>query len=175
MSCHNTIKSNRINLNLNLTHANNHDYKNKSNNEKNLVGSVIKGPMDGAIIKLKDAHGALVASTTLKKGAFSFNEQNFTSEYYTIESVGGIYDDEASEQITQIGLPQGLCTLLSNEKIQTIVKNKESITITPATTIFTALVLSDISNGINLDNAITEAYLLVTLEVAKNLGDILIA
>lgn len=151
----------------NLLQNNSFDFKRK------LVGSIIKGPIDGATLKLKDANGKLIASTIPQKGVFSFHEQNFTSDYYTIESVGGTYDDKTMKTLAKIGFPQGLSTLLSTAKLQAILKNNESIIITPETTIFTALVINNINNGMKIESAIAEAYTLVTSAMTKNSRDIL--
>ena len=135
---------------------------------KKIVGSIVKGPIDGATIKLKDAEGNLISSTISNKGIFSFSEQTLTSEYYTVESIGGTYDDEATNTVVHIGDTQGLKTLLSKAKLQMTLDNKEYIAMTPETTLFSALVEDDMQKGIDLATAIVEAEALMTSAMIKD-------
>ena len=136
---------------------------------KVIVGSIIKGPINGATMTLKDANGATLTSTISEKGIFVFPEQNLTSEYYTIESTGGSYDDEATKKLVQIGAAQGLKTLFTKEELQSILTNKEYIAITPETTIYTEIVLDDVKNsGMGLADAMTEAKTLITDAMIKD-------
>jgi len=128
---------------------------------KLIVGSIVKGAIDSATIKLKDANGTLLTSTISQKGLFVLSEQNLTSEYYTIESISGTYDDEATKTVVNISDTQGLKTLLTKEQLETILTNKEYIAITPETTIYTELVLNDV-NSSGLEKAISDAKTLIT-------------
>ena len=134
-----------------------------------IVGSIIKGPIDGATMTLKDANGVTLTSTVSEKGIFIFPEQNLTSEYYTIESTGGTYDDEATKTVVQIGATQGLKTLLTKAQLQSILTNKEYIAITPETTIYTEIVLDDVKNSaMSLADAMAEAKTLITNAMIKD-------
>jgi len=130
---------------------------------KLIVGSIIKGPIDGATMKLKDASGILVSATVSDKGIFVFPEQNLTSDYYTIESISGSYDDEATATLVDMNDSQGLKTLLTKEELTTILTNKEYIAITPETTIYTEIVQDDVNNNsIPLATAMSEAKALIS-------------
>jgi len=136
---------------------------------KLIVGSIIKGPIDGATIKLKNAEGTLITSTISENGIFVLPAQELTSSYYTIESVGGTYDDEATKTLVNIGLAQGLKTLLTKEQLTTILRNKEYIAITPETTIFADVVVNDIKNNAkDLTTARAEAEALITAAMIKD-------
>lgn len=117
---------------------------------KKIVGSIIKGPIDGAVIKLKDAQGTLVSSTISEKGVFVFPEIALTSDSYTLESVGGSYDDEATKTTVTL-TTQSLKTYLTKDELVAILSNKEYIAITPETTIYTDLV----KNGMSTTDAKT--------------------
>ena len=133
----------------------------------NIVGSIIKGPISSATINIKDAQGNLLSSTESKDGLFSFAPLTLTSEYYVIESFGGSYSDEATDTTVNIGATKGLKTLLSREKLEMILTNKEYIAITPETTIFTALVLNDINNS-TLATSTSNAEALIYASMIKN-------
>lgn len=135
---------------------------------KKLVGSIIKGPIDGAIIKLKDANGTLVTSSVSDKGIFVLPEVTLSGAYYTLESVGGSYDDEATQSVVNIGDTQGLKTLLTLEQLQNVLSEKEYIAITPETTIFTELVIDALTNGDELSTAMSDAKTLITDAMITN-------
>jgi len=138
-------------------------------NGKQLVGSIIKGPIDGATITLKDASGKIITTTTSKEGIFVFPEQNLISEYYTIESTGGSYEDEATGITVNMNNSQGLKTLLSKDKLTMILSNKEYIAITPETTVFTEIVKDDVdNNSMALATAISEAQTLIYNSLIKD-------
>ncbi|MDF1883173.1 multicopper oxidase domain-containing protein [Sulfurimonas sp. SAG-AH-194-C21] len=131
-------------------------------NGVNLVGSIIKGPIDGATIKLKDAAGALVASTISKNGLFILPQTTLTSTYYTIESVGGSYEDEATSTTVTIPATKGLKTVFTKAELETILTDKSYIAITPETTIYADIVVDDVANGTTLATAMSEAQALIT-------------
>ena len=135
---------------------------------KILVGSLMKGPIDGATLMLKDAQGGLVTSTISEKGIFVFPEQNLTSEYYTLESFGGTYDDEATKTLVTIAPDKGLKTLLTQEQLTDILTNKEYIAITPETTLFTELVRNALVNGTDLTTARADAEKLISDTMIKD-------
>jgi len=125
-----------------------------------VQGSVVKGPIDGASLKIYDANHTEVASTTTSNGSFSLDMKTLTSPYYTVESSGGRYEDEATKKILVLNSSEGLKTLLSKEKLQMIIDNKEFISMTPETTIYTELVLEHISSD-GLSKASTDAKKLI--------------
>ena len=138
---------------------------------KNIVGSIIKGPIDGATIKLKDASGEVISSTISTKGIFVIPEQTLSSTFYTIESSGGRYEDEASKNIVDMNDSQGLKTYLTKAQLQDIITNKKYIAITPETTIYTDLIKSGLDA--NTSKALITSAMITNSSPMPNLeGDI---
>ena len=137
-------------------------------NGSNIVGSIIKGPIDGAEIRLLDASGALVTSVFSQKGIFNLGAQTLSSAYYVVESRGGSYEDEATKSIVAIDASRGLKALFTKEELQSIISNKESIAMTPESTIFTEIVLNDLSSGADVESAMSAAKSLITSTLIMN-------
>jgi len=135
---------------------------------KRVVGSLFKGPIDGATMKLINAKGRLISSAISKKGIFIFPETTLTSPYYVIESFGGSYDDEATKTLVSIGQKQGLKTLLTLKELQAILSAKQHVVITPETTIYAQTVLNSLTNGADLATATSDAKDLITSAMIKN-------
>lgn len=138
------------------------DYQDKINDKdavsladgKSIVGSIIKGPIDGALMTLKDSIGKVISSTISTQGIFVFPEQTLTSNSYTIESSGGSYEDEATGTLVEMSATQGLKTYVSKDQLASILMNKEYIAITPETTIYTGLIAS----GMDMNASATLIY-----------------
>lgn len=123
---------------------------------KTFAGSVVKGPIDNATIILRDAAGEEVARTISKLGKFELPQMDLTSEYYTIESLNGSYEDEATKLKVEVG-ESGLKTLLSKAQLQDIMANGKFAAMTPETTVFAELVKDAIVNkGQSLTDATTD-------------------
>lgn len=135
--------------------------------QEKLSGSLVKGSIDGATITIYDENGKEVASTTSKAGKFELPVLTPTSAFYTIQSTGGSYVDEATEQNVNVSSTNGLGTLLTKEELQDILDKKEFVAITPETTIFTGLVQEKLKDN-NLSVSITEAEQLVYELIIKN-------
>ncbi len=129
---------------------------------ENLNGSIIKGPIDGATIILKDASGKTIAQTTSAQGNFTLSKLTLTDPYYTIESHGGSYQDEATKQEVNLDETQGLTTLLTKSELEAIVKNQNTIAITPETTLYEMLLLDALKKGKALKDAIQQAKEYIT-------------
>lgn len=138
-----------------------------SQSQEKLSGSLVKGPIDGATITIYDENGKEVASTTSKAGKFELPVLTLSSAFYTIQSTGGSYVDEATEQNVSVPSSNGLGTLLTKEELQDILDKKEFVAITPETTIFTGLVQEKLKDN-NLSVSITEAEQLVYDLIIKN-------
>ena len=123
---------------------------------KTFAGSVVKGPIDNATIILRDAVGEEVARSTSKLGKFELPQIDLNSDYYTIESLNGSYEDEATKQKVEVG-QRGLKTLLSKAQLQDIMANGKFVAMTPETTIFSELVKDAMENkGQSLTEASTK-------------------
>ena len=132
---------------------------------KQIVGSIIKGAIDNATIKLLDSNNRLITSTISSKGIFVLPQITLSSNYYVIESINGTYEDEATSTTVDMNSSQGLKTILSQETLQTILNNKEFIAITPETTILTELVLNSVNSNTSstdLTTAINNAKTLIS-------------
>jgi FtsP/CotA-like multicopper oxidase with cupredoxin domain len=124
---------------------------------KTFAGSVVKGPIDNATIILRDAAGEEVARSISKLGKFELPQIDLNSDYYTIESMNGSYEDEATKQKVEVG-NSGLKTLLSKAQLQDIMANGKFAAMTPETTVFAELVKDAIENkSKSLVEASTEA------------------
>ena len=127
-----------------------------------LQGSIIKGPIDGATITLKDADGKSLSTSTSSKGKFSFLELTLTSEYYTLESNNGSYEDEATKKMVSIPANQGLKTLLSKAELSQMISDKTMIAITPETTLYANTVKNLMKNkALALSEAMSSAKMLI--------------
>ena len=109
-------------------------------NGKNLVGSVVKGPIDGATVSLKDSEGKTVATTTSQEGRFSYSEMTLESETYTIESRGGRYVDEATGETVEMTATQGLKISLTKDELASMISEEAYVAMTPETTIQAQLI-----------------------------------
>ena len=132
-----------------------------STTSEGLQGSLVKGPITDANVTIYDATGKEVASTTSKEGKFTLPKMVLTSDYYTIESTGGSYEDEATKKQVTIALNDGLKTLLTKAELEEMLKNNEFVALTPETTIFTALTKEKLSGGADLNSAISESEQLI--------------
>ena len=126
-----------------------------------LKGSLVKGPITDAKVTIYDANGKEVASTTSKDGKFTLPKMDLTSDYYTIESTGGSYEDEATKQRVTVALNDGLKTLLTKAELQEMLKKNEFVALTPETTIFTELTKEKLAGGTDLNSSITESEQLI--------------
>jgi len=123
---------------------------------ESLSGSAVKGPINDANITLWDANRTLIASTLSSGGTFSFPKMNLDSDYYTLESKGGWYTDEATEQNVTMTDQEGLSTLLSKAELQSMYRSSTFSALTPETTIYTQLVQNLLDNNSTLSDAQTQ-------------------
>jgi len=136
---------------------------------QSLLGSVMKGPIDKAMIVLKNARGDRIAQTTSSNGTFAFSSIDLTSEYYIVESHGGSYEDEATQKRVDMSDGQGLKTLLTKEELQSLMSNKTPLAMTPETTIYAMLVEDAVANkGIALQQAMSDATDAITSALIKD-------
>ncbi|CAA6803789.1 MAG: Multicopper oxidase [uncultured Sulfurovum sp.] len=132
-----------------------------------LLGSVVKGPITEATVIIYDAIGKEVARTTSKDGKFTLPSIELTSDYYTIETTGGSYEDESSNTTVNVGANEGLKTLLSKAELEMMLTNKEYAALTPETTIFTALTKENLQDN-NLSASMTKASELIYKTLIEN-------
>ncbi len=93
-----------------------------------LSGSVIKGPIDNATIMLKDASGKTLS--TSKDGKFKLETLELNSDFYTLESQNGNYEDEATKKVVTLNSTMGLKTLLTRTELQEMLDDKKPIALT---------------------------------------------
>ena len=128
---------------------------------ESLNGSLVKGPISDANVTIYDADGSAIASTISKDGKFKLPKMDLTSDYYTIESIGGRYVDEATNQDVNVSANDGLRTLLTKAELQEMINNNEFVALTPETTIFAELTKEKLANGEDLNSSITESEQLI--------------
>ena len=128
--------------------------------KQTLLGSVVKGAIDGANIAIYDAENKKIAFGTSKEGKFKINLQTLTSAYYRVKSQGGTYTDEATKSLVNIDKNDGLETLLTKAELETMIKENKFASLTPETTIFTALVKENLNDN-NLSMAMMKAEKLI--------------
>ncbi len=126
-----------------------------------LAGSLLKGPITNATVTIYDANGKEVGQTTSMNGKFLLPTLTLTSEYYTIESTGGSYEDEATKTTVNISENDGLKTLVSKTEFEEMLTKKEFVSLTPETTIFAELTKEKIDAGMDLATASSESEQLI--------------
>jgi len=132
-----------------------------------LLGSVVKGAIDGADITIYDQNDKKVASGASKDGKFAIDVNTLTSSFYTLKSRGGTYTDEATNTLVTVASSDGLETLLTKEELMAMITNKTFASLTPETTIFTSLVKENLNDN-NLSMAIMKAEELIYKLMIKN-------
>ena len=132
-----------------------------------LFGSVVKGAIDGADITIYDENGKEIAFGISKEGKFEVVLENLSSRFYTIESSGGSYSDEATNTLVSVPASDGLQTLLTKAELEEMMSKKEFASLTPETSIFTALVKENLNDN-NLSMAIMKAEELIYDLMIKN-------
>ena len=137
-------------------------------NGSNIVGSIIKGPIDGAVIKLKDNTGKLLSSTVSEHGLFSLPQVDLNASYYTLESIGGSYEDEATKQRVTIADTQGLKTFFTKSELQTLLAEKKFVAMTPESTIYAEVVEAELANGADLAASMADAKKIITDAMITN-------
>ena len=137
-------------------------------NGSNLVGSIVKGPIDGATMTLKESDGNVVATTTSQEGRFSFGALTLDAESYTIESSGGSYVDEATGETVEMSADQGLMITLTQSELLAIISEEAYVAITPESTIQARLVREGMSRD-EAQRVINEA--MVTPTSPFSIGD----
>jgi len=125
-----------------------------------LEGSLFKGPITTATITVYDADGKEVATTSSLDGKFALPRIDLNSDYYTIESTGGSYEDEATGQTVNVGANEGLKTLVTKTEFQDMLTKSEFVALTPETTIFAELTKEKLQDR-NLSTAISESEQLI--------------
>ena len=132
-----------------------------------LQGSVLKGPITAATITVYDADGKEVATATTVDGKFVLPSIDLVSDYYTIESTGGSYEDEATTQTVNVASNEGLKTLVTKAEFQDMLTKNEFVALTPETTIFAELTKDKLQER-NLSTAIFESEQLIYDLLIKN-------
>ena len=135
---------------------------------RGLLGAVLKGPIDGATVTVYDQDGKEVASTTSSAGLFTLKKFNLNSDYYTILTTGGSYEDESTGTTVSMTGTEGLETLLSKAEFSEMLTNKEYAAMTPETTIFAELTKENLKAGDDLATATTKAETLIQDLLIKN-------
>ncbi len=141
---------------------------NRQTTVQTLSGSIIKGPIDNATIMLKDASGKTLATSTSKDGKFELKAIELNSDFYTLESQNGSYEDEATKKMVTLTSTMGLKTLLTKAELQDMLDSKKPIALTPETTIFTTLVKKYVLEDTNLTSAMSKAQTLISNTMIKN-------
>ena len=132
-----------------------------TSNTSNISGAVLKGPFYQSTITLYDAEGKEITSTTSTEGEFKLTKFDLTSDYYTVVTTGGSYEDEQTKQTVSMSGTEGLKTLLTKAELSAMITNSEYIAMTPETTIFAELVKERLDAGDDLATATTKAETLV--------------
>jgi len=131
-----------------------------SASDNGLSGSIVKGPITGATIKVYDANGQEVVSAKSSDGKFILPPVSLNSAYYLIESFGGKYQDEATGKEVVVPDTEGLKTVLTKAEFQNMVASKAYVALTPETTIY-ADILKEKIQGSDLTTAVAESEKLV--------------
>ncbi len=134
-----------------------------------LYGSVIKGPINNATIMVKDQTGHTLANTISKDGKFQIPISSMDADYYTIESHGGFYIDEATGKKIDLNQNEGLKNIITHNELKNMVENKTFVALTAETTIYADLVTNDMNvNQMDINKSMSHAKEVVTKYMINN-------
>ncbi|MCF6236337.1 MAG: multicopper oxidase family protein [Gammaproteobacteria bacterium] len=126
-----------------------------------LSGSVFKGPIDNATIRMTDTNGTVLASGGSNAGLFQMEIPDLEGKVVFIESLGGSYTDEASGETVNPNATTGLMTVFTTEELNSIIKGKQHIAMTPETTLLAKMVKQELAKGGEIRDAIQKSSTLI--------------
>ncbi len=138
---------------------------NNSTETQTLSGSLFKGPIDNAIIRITDKDGKVLASGGSRAGLFQVEVPSLDEGAIFIESLGGSYTDEATGETVTPDSSTGLMTVFSTAELNTILKNRQYIAMTPETTLLARMVKKELATGKNVTTAIEETSILIKTQL----------
>ena len=130
-----------------------------------LLGSIFKGPVNGAAIQITDAAGNVLASGGSKDGVFDIRNVSLGDGMVFIQSLGGSYTDEATGEVVTAGSDQGLMAAFTADELRQIIANGQYIAMTPETTLIAAIAKEKIADGAKPATAISDAIAVVSREL----------
>ncbi|HHL18182.1 MAG TPA: hypothetical protein ENJ33_00445, partial [Thiothrix sp.] len=132
-----------------------------------LIGSAFKGPIDGAVTRVTDAAGTIIATSDSSAGKFEFPAITLPTDGSAaifIETIGGSYTDEATnEPVTPTG--KGLMTVFTVDELNTIISGGKVMALTPETTLMAQLVKKMLADGKTASVAITDAKAIIQAQL----------
>ena len=126
-----------------------------------LSGSVFKGPIDSATIRMTNAAGDILATGGSRDGLFEMEMPELDDGAVFIQSLGGSYTDEATGETVSPDSTTGLMTVFSATELKAIIKNKQHIAMTPETTLLAKLVKKELAQGEDVSTAIQKVSALI--------------
>ncbi len=132
-----------------------------SSQTQTLSGSVFKGPIDNATIRMTDAEGTVLASGGSNSGLFQMEIPDLGEKAIFIESLGGNYIDEATGETVNPSSTTGLMTVFTAAELNSIIKDKQHIAMTPETTLLAKMVKKELAKGEEASSAIQKASALI--------------
>lgn len=135
-----------------------------SSTESSLQGSAFKGPVDNALIEVKDASGNLLATGSSNAGTFKISDFELADGAIFISTQNGSYTDEASGE--PVSLPgNGLMTVFTRSELRQLMDKNTFIAMTPETTLLAKLVKEKMAAGDSPEDAIAAAKQLIKTQL----------
>jgi len=125
-----------------------------------LSGSLFKGPVDNAIVRILDKDGKVLASGGSRNGVFQMELPSLGDGPVFIESMGGSYIDEATGERVEPS-ETGLMTVFTAAELKQIAKDKKYVAMTPETTLLAKMVKEELAKGKDAATAIEEVSALI--------------
>ncbi len=132
-----------------------------SDDSTTLSGSLFKGPIDSAVIRITDGEGRELANGSSRAGLFRIDAPDLNDGAVFIESQRGSYTDEATGETVALDAGTGLMTVFSATELKTILKNRQYIAMTPETTLLAKMVKKELAGGKGVTTAIEEVSALI--------------
>jgi len=132
-----------------------------------LQGSVFKGPIDAAQIQLMDQQGNLISDVQSSNGTFSITNLTTLPDVIFLKSSGGSYTDEATGQMANLSMQQGLQAVFTKTELMTILANGDFIAMTPETTLMANLARDKMAAGTAPQQAIDDAKALIEAQLLQ--------
>ncbi len=138
-----------------------------SSDTQTLSGSVFKGPIDNATIRITDADGNVVASGSSRDGRFRIEIGELPEGPLFIESIGGSYVDEATGEVVVPQVGSGLMNVFTAGELRQAMNDGRFVAMTPETTLLAKLARIELERGATPEEAIARAAELVRQELIE--------
>ena len=130
-----------------------------------LSGSVFKGPIDNATIRITNAAGEILGTGGSRDGVFEMTMPDVGDGAVFIESLGGSYTDEATGEVVTPDSTTGLMTVFTAAELKNVVTQQQYIAMTPETTLLAKMVKRELARGKEIGAAIRDASAVIKAQL----------